>query len=347
MKRLCFLIFFLALLNCSGPNDYQFVIRALDRFKSVEKLDQQELDTLSAQVGREIPSKYRGLFVPIVDQIISRAQSAQFANINCVKQLAVEQMQLEVLRLQKMVEPIIKKKQPMEIRLPRVCETGINSQKTHLYWHGFNLDIKGIELKSNTSQIADKHYSVVSPYVISLDITAKGFSVTEQQRIGLVHNLFDSNESQYNIDLSPPIKNFQFQPVAHGELGGGYPFSDNISNSEKLTKIVIGYGEFLNNIESFQGDLSMGSHGGSQKNNVFELELESGESIRQIDVKYGHWLDQIRFITNKSRDTGYIGGSQGGITKQYIVPDGYEIVGFSGRAGSYVDALDVILRKID
>lgn len=53
----------------------------------------------------------------------------------------------------------------------------------------------------------------------------------------------------------------------------------------------------------------------------------------------------LQFHTNKKRSSKSFGGT-GGIPFIYDAPTGYQIVGFHGRAGHYIDAFGVILARV-
>jgi hypothetical protein len=57
---------------------------------------------------------------------------------------------------------------------------------------------------------------------------------------------------------------------------------------------------------------------------------------------YGQYVDSIRFHTNLRVSPTY-GGSGGGADYYYEAPPGWQIVGFYGRSGAYIDAVGVVL----
>jgi hypothetical protein len=78
-------------------------------------------------------------------------------------------------------------------------------------------------------------------------------------------------------------------------------------------------------------------HGGpGGRRNSFRL--DSDEYITGISIRSGNYIDSIQIHTNK-RSSQAFGGSGGGGGVRVDVPSGNQGVGFTGRAGDYLDAV--------
>ena len=87
-------------------------------------------------------------------------------------------------------------------------------------------------------------------------------------------------------------------------------------------------------------DIHGGSGGAGQTFNLSDL-----EHIVRIDGRYGSFVNSIT-ITTDSGLTQTFGGTGGSADFTYQAPEGFEISGFAGRAGAFIDAIGVSLRRI-
>lgn len=71
------------------------------------------------------------------------------------------------------------------------------------------------------------------------------------------------------------------------------------------------------------------------------LDAQNAEYIARVDGRAGIYVDYLRVTTNRGRWVG--GGGDGGGDFSFVAPQGMQIIGFHGAAGSYVDSLGVIL----
>ena len=77
------------------------------------------------------------------------------------------------------------------------------------------------------------------------------------------------------------------------------------------------------------------------------------EHIDQISGSYGSYVDHMNILTTTSPRFGgtptqnlSFGGGGGSVHYVYDAPDGYAIVGFLGRSGSYIDAIGVLIAAL-
>lgn len=125
--------------------------------------------------------------------------------------------------------------------------------------------------------------------------------------------------------------------------GGGTAFSDtNIPQGARISEVRIYSGNVIDGIQavyilpdgrSYEGPFH-GNRGG--RPNVFRLDAD--EYITGITGRYGDYVDSLTLRTNKRTSPSY-GGRGGSKSFSIDVPSGYMAIGFSGRAGKYLDAI--------
>ena len=137
-------------------------------------------------------------------------------------------------------------------------------------------------------------------------------------------------------------------PVVSQMFGsaGGTVFTDNILASQSLTGIEIRHGWWLDSIKGILNTGTLLPHGGTG-GNLATVTWPAGEYLVRIYGLYGTYVGQISFVTNTGRILGPYGsglGGSGSSSFDYTVPAGNEIVGFTGRASGFLNAIGVISR---
>ena len=124
---------------------------------------------------------------------------------------------------------------------------------------------------------------------------------------------------------------------------GGRQFADlDIPTGAKVTEVHIRSGDHVDSVQLLytlaDGNTQMGTrHGGSGGQlNVFRL--DSDEYITGISGRYGDIIDSICVQTNK-RTSSTFGGRGGRQDFRVEVLAGNQGIGFTGRAGDYLDAI--------
>jgi hypothetical protein len=130
---------------------------------------------------------------------------------------------------------------------------------------------------------------------------------------------------------------------------GGSPFVDSIPSSAVPSEILIHSGSYVDALQMVlqlpNGQIGyMDRHGGDGGDDD-TFDLRDGEYITAIGGRYGQYVDSIQFYTNMRISTIY-GGSGGEADYYYEAPPGWQIVGFYGRSGDFVDAIGVVLAKL-
>ncbi len=80
-----------------------------------------------------------------------------------------------------------------------------------------------------------------------------------------------------------------------------------------------------------------GGNGGSLKT----FHLSEGEKISRIHGGAGNFVEVIRIETNKGRSEIF-GNAHAEQSFTYTIPEGHQLIGFTGRSGTYIDAIGII-----
>lgn len=128
----------------------------------------------------------------------------------------------------------------------------------------------------------------------------------------------------------------------------GTDFSDvNIPETGRVAGLKIWAGKRIRAIqtviESNQTAMPLKVHG-EAKGQQHSFQFAPGEYIKSIQGKYANKIHRLEITTNL-RSFGPFGGNEG-VDFEYTAPDGYEIIGFCGRADDEIDAIGVILRMV-
>jgi len=137
------------------------------------------------------------------------------------------------------------------------------------------------------------------------------------------------------------------RPGQEGDAGvaggdGGSPFSDPEPRSDmRLAEIRVYAGERVDAIQAVyesNGRIVEGARhgGGGGRATVFRLDRD--EYVTGVSGRHGNVIDSIRIHTNK-RTSELFGGSGGERDFRLDAPAGNQVVGFTGRAGRYLDAI--------
>ncbi len=133
-----------------------------------------------------------------------------------------------------------------------------------------------------------------------------------------------------------------------GDTTGGSTFVDPVNTQTELTAVTVRHGYWIDAVQAHVGSVTLPAHGGSSGiTNTFTL--AAGEYLVAIHGRTGAnavvpAISQISFVTNKGHVYGPYGQGlgQGQTTPFYWrVPVGGRIVGFTGRAGAFLNAIGV------
>lgn len=77
-----------------------------------------------------------------------------------------------------------------------------------------------------------------------------------------------------------------------------------------------------------------------------DFRFNEGEYLQKMNLRCGLWLDAIQFVTSEGRKSKYFGNAYGGRYEEIAAPPGYQIIGFRGRNGAWIDALGGIYGRL-
>jgi len=128
-----------------------------------------------------------------------------------------------------------------------------------------------------------------------------------------------------------------------GPVGGngGNPFQD--PTNQEIQEIMIHWGSQVDSITVTFKSGQTTHHGGTGGENEREFDLEEGEYITQIWGNYDGEIKSIAFVTNQGRTHGPFGPNNGNVGYKLLACSPSHVIGFFGRAGSYLDAIGLIV----
>jgi hypothetical protein len=148
--------------------------------------------------------------------------------------------------------------------------------------------------------------------------------------------------------ITAPIVQRQETQIYGGR--GGSPFSDrDIPEGASVSEIRVQSASVVDGIQIVyslrDGSVSEGPrHGGTGgRSDVFRLDRD--EYVTGIYGRYGDYIDSITIVTNK-RTSQRFGGQGGRSDFRIDLPGGTRMVGFSGRAARYLDAVGLMYEPI-
>uniref|UniRef100_A0A7R9VGK7 Jacalin-type lectin domain-containing protein n=1 Tax=Pseudictyota dubia TaxID=2749911 RepID=A0A7R9VGK7_9STRA len=128
-----------------------------------------------------------------------------------------------------------------------------------------------------------------------------------------------------------------------GGRGGG-PFNDTARPYCRINSIAVNAGALIDGISVMYSDGTTTKHGG-EGGGWHSIPLVGGESIVEVSVRYGRFVQSLTFLTNMGRTFGPYG--EGGFVlglgpvREATVkaPEGHILGGIHGRRGKYIDGI--------
>jgi cytochrome c peroxidase len=142
--------------------------------------------------------------------------------------------------------------------------------------------------------------------------------------------------------VSPPGTGVSSSPVFGA--AGGTAFTDPVAEGQWLTGVVVRTGWWVDGIQGLATPSNLPAHGGNG-GTATTVTWPAGEYPVRVFGVAGQYVGQISFVTNTGRVLGPYGsalGSGAGTAFDFTVPAGARIVGFTGRADGYLNALGVL-----
>ena len=142
---------------------------------------------------------------------------------------------------------------------------------------------------------------------------------------------------------------YQQTPLYGGS--GGNPFSaQDIPSGARIAEIRISASDRVDSVQMIydlpDGGIVEGQRYGGSGGRLRVFRLDSDEYITGISGRYSTVIQSLQIQTNKKTSPLY-GGSGGSRSYQIDVPSGSRAVGFTGRAGQYLDAIGLTHTRID
>ncbi|WP_321787855.1 jacalin-like lectin [Burkholderia pyrrocinia] len=156
--------------------------------------------------------------------------------------------------------------------------------------------------------------------------------------------------SRVSSTLQWDINSATTAPVAgpvYGATGAGASFTD--SGGGALTGVNVRGGWWLDNIQGVRASGTLAPHGGAG-GSAAGFTVPAGQYlVRMYGIAGDSAITQISFVTNTGQTFGPYGQNQGQTRTtpfDYTVPTGMQIVGFTGSAGQYLNAIGVLYAPV-
>jgi hypothetical protein len=150
-----------------------------------------------------------------------------------------------------------------------------------------------------------------------------------------------------NITCKSITINVEQRPLypsrVYGGSGGG-KFSDAPPDSAHVVAFHVRSGAFVDAVQIIYDTIDLPKHGGDGGEFNSTIRLEPGEYIAAVAGTSDVYVNCLMIETSTGRRFGPFGKCSG---SRFVLnaPVGYEIVGFVGRSGVYVDAIGVVVRE--
>ena len=149
--------------------------------------------------------------------------------------------------------------------------------------------------------------------------------------------------------ITPNDETVLYEGYAGG--GGGSAFADgNIGTGTVVTSVLVRNGSYIDALQlvlqTSGGQTITSPQHGKDGGHLDVFPLSANEYLTSIEGRFGDYVDSMTLVTNTGRRSPAFGGG-GGSKGSYVfqVPDGFEIIGFAGRAGDYIDQIGIAFRQ--
>lgn len=131
---------------------------------------------------------------------------------------------------------------------------------------------------------------------------------------------------------------------------GGQPFDDEPPQDNVSVKEVrvwaSGAIDSVQTVLTVDGETIENARHGGHTGTFGVVRLDDDEYITEIYGRYGSYVESFNIRTNKGQIRRF--GGQGGVNEfLYVAPQGYQIVGFWGRASRLIDSIGVHVCEAD
>jgi len=213
-----------------------------------------------------------------------------------------------------------------------------------------------IALESVNSS-CDSIYKIYSEYGLSPNCDSDFYSKAAQIKADLstLKDLFDkmtlNPTNTYtlpkisSIDYGAPTINFNINSVHCGGGDGGGYFEDvssvDVLNCTKISSLFGAGGSWVDNLDITYSNGNSYKHGGDGGNYFPLLQLQPKENIVQVSAAFGAYVNALYFETSNGQT--YLYPNQFSASYTWTKKDNEVLIGFGGRAGQYLDNLNIIV----
>jgi endonuclease/exonuclease/phosphatase family metal-dependent hydrolase len=189
-------------------------------------------------------------------------------------------------------------------------------------------------------------------FVDKIFYRCNGYVRLSAQRYAVLDAQFRDDAGNMLSDHRPVYTQFQYSladglrlsDAFGGPHGASYNDVDSLPPDPRVQSIGMRSGRRVDQVSLTLAGGTRLSHGGGG-GNAQSLTLQSGEHVTSVtlyaDKHQGHTrIFYARFVTSLGRVLA--GGRASGASVTYDAPEGWQIVGFHGRAGDEVDKLGVV-----
>ncbi|CAH2447026.1 Putative metalloendopeptidase [Komagataella phaffii CBS 7435] len=163
-------------------------------------------------------------------------------------------------------------------------------------------------------------------------ITVRILSVNRKER-----SLDDFERSLKELNSTTKVNNITVHRSA--KLGSNRSNTPEQSIAQSvITSIRIYHGAALDGLEVNGGKALLGRKTASYSDFV----IAAGDSICQVNVRNGVWIDSIQFITKNGQQSPIYGNATGGSLNQISIVAPYNLKGFFGNCSNWMDSLGVL-----
>ena len=135
------------------------------------------------------------------------------------------------------------------------------------------------------------------------------------------------------------------------KAAGGYGTKNYICHADKLPPVAhlrevrVNSGDLVDGLQAvLQNSYLLNKHGGGG-GSASNFVLQPNEHLVRVFGEYANYVDEITFVTDLGRSQ-HFGGGGGKAHYEFNAPPGFEIVGFCGLSGWYIDAIGVVFRPM-
>ncbi|MEM1057186.1 MAG: jacalin-like lectin [Bacteroidota bacterium] len=155
-----------------------------------------------------------------------------------------------------------------------------------------------------------------------------------------------------SLDKGNPVLTYEKGVSAKWGRDGGDEFGygsieEAVLSQRRLAWVQLRGGKYVDRLslryDDVHGEGKVQHHGRDGGRDAFALSLDRGEVVTEVSLRHGRVIDRLALVTNEGARTEV--GRDGGDPAEWKA-DGRVVLGFQGRAGRLLDALQVVWIKL-